>query len=316
MTLLNLNSPEGRSPRGKKSSRVWMGFGLIIAVLGLGSTFAANIQINNDETSEFGQGLTQTVYCGSDSPYEITVTPVSAFVNSTSVPGSDAVAPTWTPASGVRGSFEDVDDNSSSQYRSNARYQDPATGNFIDNQAGYWIKTRNSSDNDLYKGSARSTAPSGYPIFVPQVRERGSSGDYGYYRFTSWTDGFFSGGRDAVPPSSTPTRFEVGAIKITNIPSACVGVDFVISAYGSESDPLELSDALDVTEIASNYDSDGTPEFSFDRTTPGVTLGNSGQISVTQDEGSLKISFTSGAGRLLADALTKIVVETQDNIVG
>ena len=314
MSLLNLNSPEGRSPRGKKSSRVWMGFGLIIAVLGLGSTFAANIQINNDETSEFGQGLTQTVYCGSESPYEITVTPISSFVNSTTNPGSDAVAPTWTSFTGTKGNFVEVDEDSSSKYRSIVQYQNPVTGAVINNQAGYWIKTRNSSsDNDIYKGSSSNTSPNGFPIFVPQERV---SGDYGYYRYTNWVDGFFSGGRDAVPPSSTPTKFELGAVKITNIPSACVGVDFVISGYGSGSSPLKLSEVLDVTEIAANYDSDGSPEFSFDRTTPGVTPGNEGDITVTQDEGSLKFTFTSGSGRLLSDDLTKIVVETQENIVG
>ena len=129
-------------------------------------------------------------------------------------------------------------------------------------------------------------------------------------------DGFFSGGRDAVPPSTTPSKFELGAVKITNIPSACVGVDFVISGYGSGSSPLKLSEALDVTEIAANYDSDGSPEFSFDRTTPGVTPGNEGDITVTQDEGSLKFTFATGSGRLLSDDLTKIVVETQENIVG
>ena len=90
MTLLNLNSPEGRSPRGKKSSRVWMGFGLIVAVLGLGSTFAANININGDRPSEFGQGLTQTVYCGeNDEGESITVTPISAFVNSVDIVGDE-----------------------------------------------------------------------------------------------------------------------------------------------------------------------------------------------------------------------------------
>jgi hypothetical protein len=87
MSLLNLNSPQERNPRGKKSSRVWMGFGLIIAVLGLGSTFAANIQINDGRQSEFGQGVTQTVYCGENEEVTITVTPISAFVNSIEIDG-------------------------------------------------------------------------------------------------------------------------------------------------------------------------------------------------------------------------------------
>ena len=76
MSLLNLNSPAGQSPRGKKSLKMWMGAGLLVAVLGIGSTFAANIQINNNRDSEFGQGLTQTVYCGQEEDESITVTPI------------------------------------------------------------------------------------------------------------------------------------------------------------------------------------------------------------------------------------------------
>jgi hypothetical protein len=79
MTLLNLNSPAGQSSDGKKSIKMWMGAGLVVAVLGIGSTFAANININGSETSEFGQGFTETVYCGT--AVDITVTPISAFVN-------------------------------------------------------------------------------------------------------------------------------------------------------------------------------------------------------------------------------------------
>ena len=85
MTLLNLNSPSGQSSDGKKSKKMWIGAGLVVAVLGIGSTFAANININNNETSEFGQGFTETVYCGEEDdaggPYIITVQPISAFVN-------------------------------------------------------------------------------------------------------------------------------------------------------------------------------------------------------------------------------------------
>jgi hypothetical protein len=84
MTLLNLNSPSGQSSDGKKSKKMWIGAGLVVAVLGIGSTFAANININNNDTSEFGQGFTETVYCGDNGggePYIITVQPISAFVN-------------------------------------------------------------------------------------------------------------------------------------------------------------------------------------------------------------------------------------------
>jgi hypothetical protein len=315
MSLLNLSSPAGQSPRGKKGLKMLMGAGLVVAVLGIGSTFAASININNNDTSEFGQGVTQTVYCGDNpggEPNIITVTPISAFVNSTSNPGSDAVPDTWTRATGIRGSFEEVDDSASDK-RSYVRYQDPETGLYIENQPGYWIKARNSTkSDDVYDGRASATAPNNFPIFVPQVRERVTSGDYGYYPYTNWVDGFFSGGSPAVPASNTPDKFEFGGVKISDIPSACDGRDFVISAYGSGAEPLELSDVLNVTEVAVNYVSgDTTPLFSFDRTTPGVITGAGGKVEVSADTGSIKVLFTSAAVRQLADSVTKVVVETQ-----
>jgi hypothetical protein len=56
-----------------------VGFGLVIAVLGIGSTFAANIQINNNADIEFGRGFTQTVFCGREQ--EVTIAPISTYVD-------------------------------------------------------------------------------------------------------------------------------------------------------------------------------------------------------------------------------------------
>lgn len=83
MSILNLNTPQGRGPRGKKTTKVWMGVGLIVAVLGLGSTFASTITINPAGNTEFGQGVEKTVYCGGSSG-SLTVTPTSSYKNSSS----------------------------------------------------------------------------------------------------------------------------------------------------------------------------------------------------------------------------------------
>jgi hypothetical protein len=56
-----------------------MGIGLVIAVLGVGSTLASTITINGGTNQEFGQGVQRTVYCGGNK--EITVTPVSSYLN-------------------------------------------------------------------------------------------------------------------------------------------------------------------------------------------------------------------------------------------
>ena len=79
MSILNLNGPAGRSPRGKRAVKVWMGIGLVIAVLGVGSTLASTITINGNTNQEFGQGVQRTVYCGGNK--EIIVTPVSSYLN-------------------------------------------------------------------------------------------------------------------------------------------------------------------------------------------------------------------------------------------
>ena len=91
MSILNLNAPQGRGPVGKKSAKIWMGVGLLAAVLGFGSTFAANITLNNGTSpTEFGQGVQQTVYCGGTAN-TLTIKPVSRFVNVSGGSGSFAV---------------------------------------------------------------------------------------------------------------------------------------------------------------------------------------------------------------------------------
>ena len=58
--------------------RLALGASLILFSLVLGSTFAANINLNNNQAVEFGQGLVQTVACDEDG---VTLTPYSSFVN-------------------------------------------------------------------------------------------------------------------------------------------------------------------------------------------------------------------------------------------
>jgi hypothetical protein len=305
MSLLNLNSPQERNPRGKKSSRVWMGFGLIIAVLGLGSTFAANININSNRDSEFGQGLTQTVYCGeNDEGESITVTPISAFVNSVATETLEATE--WRQPIFDEKRFVRV---SSLSLAFEKEIRNDETGD-LEVTKGYYVTSRNDDGDDrFYVGFGRPAAGSIYDTFVPQVL---SGTRYGFYKYVNFVPGALV--------DTLPSTFELGGITITDIPTSCVGRDFIISAYGSTgSDPLELSSALEVTEIAVNWDPlDLEPDYSFNRRIPGIPISNDGKIVIEQagTENSLKIIFSSTAGRLLTDAFAKIVVETQENIVG
>jgi len=80
MSILNLDNGTSRPSGGKKSFRALLGFGLVIAVIGIGSTFASTISINSNQAIEFGQGVQQSIYCGGS--HTITVTPISTFANS------------------------------------------------------------------------------------------------------------------------------------------------------------------------------------------------------------------------------------------
>ena len=75
---------DGQSKVGKKP---WLRIAVIASglavIFGLGSTLAANINLNSGGAVEFGQGVTQTVVCNS-STVELTLTPISTFLNNPS----------------------------------------------------------------------------------------------------------------------------------------------------------------------------------------------------------------------------------------
>ena len=83
MSILNLNAPQGRAPRSGKTTKIWLGVGLLVAVLGIGSTLAANISLNGNQPTEFGQGVESTAYCGGNS-VTLTATPYATYNNSVS----------------------------------------------------------------------------------------------------------------------------------------------------------------------------------------------------------------------------------------
>jgi hypothetical protein len=318
MTILNLNGPSGRESRSKKTVRAWMGVGLVIAVLGIGSTFAANIGINNNNQSEFGQGVSQTVYCGAqgegdnerdsygDRGSKITVTPISAFKNSSRSEGRSAVPSTWIAPTSSSSSFQRV---SSSSYTSSAtsNYVSDLTG-ATSSIRGYWVASRNSSTF-----SSSGNSQSNY-VFVPQIRV---GSDYGYNKYSNWVDGSWTVAVEAVAESRTSSKFYLAGIALSDIPENCEGRDFVISGYGTESSsPLNLIPSLEsVDDITVQWDGSGTPVFSFDRTELNTT-GASGKVEVTQSRDGLKILFTSPTDRQFSNVLGNIVVETQDDLIG
>jgi hypothetical protein len=86
MEFLNLggNSEESvaaPTSRSKKKVFAVVGITLIAATIGIGTTLASNITLNNNQNVEFGQGVAQTVACETTEA-GITVTPLSSFNNS------------------------------------------------------------------------------------------------------------------------------------------------------------------------------------------------------------------------------------------
>ena len=90
MSILNLEyngGSRGRAPRNKRNLKVWIGVGLVGAVIGIGSTLASTITINNGNSTEFGQGISTTIFCGGQKQ-TVQVTPISSFDNADPNPAS------------------------------------------------------------------------------------------------------------------------------------------------------------------------------------------------------------------------------------
>ena len=232
MSILNLNGPAGRTPRGKRSVKVWMGIGLVIAVLGVGSTLASTITINGGTNKEFGQGVQRTVYCGGNK--QITVTPISSYLN----------VPEPVPSESPSGESE-----------------------------------------------SESSTPA---------------------------------------PTDLAGTFYLSAIKVSEIPSECSGVDFVFSVYdqnGSQ-EPIVIT-SLDGSNISSPtvYWFDNP---AVDGDTYGGLLSSirdsyreaSGQMYLeispkTEGKGSFTIKFKAGSQitNALIDQVGRVVIETQNDTI-
>jgi hypothetical protein len=99
MSLLAYES-SGPAPKGgKKNLKLVLGISALAGAITLGSTLAANINLNGGGNVEFGQGLVTATACDPD----ITLTPFSTFVNA---PGGGAFMGTSIVISGVDSSTE------------------------------------------------------------------------------------------------------------------------------------------------------------------------------------------------------------------
>jgi hypothetical protein len=149
--ILNLGgAAKGNSsaPKSRKKLHVVLGVGALAAVLGIGSTLAANIALNGGGNVEFGQGVATTAACDND----ITLTPVSTFSNTEE---DSAFAMTAIQLTGIDLSPEgwDVTLNAGSGGWSlgfTPGYVDGITNEWVD---GFWDPAQSEHAGKYYDGT-------------------------------------------------------------------------------------------------------------------------------------------------------------------
>jgi hypothetical protein len=282
-----------------------MGVGLLAAVLGFGSTFAANISINSPEgTSEFGQGVTQTIYCGADEPTSVKVTPASSYTNS---PATKTLsnAKFITVYSSYASTL--VNPVTIYGYGSSNLPRFSLSSNTV-SKVGWWLN-----------GSLTTSTPvSPQPTFEQVYASPGS-----YYFAERYSDGNFKKPASAPLPVNTDivmsdelSNFKLGKVVISNIPTACNGVDFVISTYGASGSAKELSSSgSSIYEAAVLWNGGGTSYPSKSRTSfQDTRVSYQCQVTSSQTSNSLTYTFTSPV--VSVKDLNKLVIETQEDAIG
>jgi hypothetical protein len=326
MSILNLNAPQGRGPAGKKSLKIWMGVGLLAAVLGFGSTFAASITLNQPGgTTEFGQGVTQTVYCGGDQ--SVTISPISTYQNKVVGEGTPAVAAGTFAARIVNGSILSANDVSVSNSITKTTI---ATGSnssstlprFSSDRAsaktGWWLTspTASSAINPQPSLATVAASPNSYYFAAESSSGKYRKASSLYDEDDRWDSSsvIFRNATAAVEGPVTPASFKVGGVLISEIPLACEGVDFVVSSYAETGGAQTLisGSGVDVKEVAALWTGSGAVTISRDRT----ALVETTLVSGEQSSRTLKIIFNSGSGTTLAASdLYKLIVETQEDVL-
>ena len=265
-------SAEGEgSPKKFKKYRGFIGIGVIAAAVGLGSTLAANININAGPV-EFGQGVAQTVSCSGDE--SVIVTPATSFTNAPSsvsrevtTHGGDTITVTSTAdisigmlvefgemsavVTGIdsyeissyvltlsMGGLPDQIDATAIFTPSSGTEQTVTTGDFPGNDGDYEVGT-----SSMVVGSGLGIEVgmlvSGPGISTNTVVVFVDEGDGTYLEFSK--DTTYSSG-ELTFTNSGQSSFELSDITVSNIPDTCTNKVFTIKIYDNESsEPLEIS---------------------------------------------------------------------------
>jgi hypothetical protein len=271
-----------------------MGFGLAIAVLGIGSTFAANININGGQDTEFGQGRTRTVYCGGDQ--EVTIAPISTYVNTVLAAPENSFQ-----ANFARAYFTGPDDFT-------AESESTPTPSTVNGLTGWWTQGTNTRVLEADQSLPAAKANAGRATFTQRVLRDGVPG---YYKVNGRAPQ-----KVVITPAveASEATFRTAGVLISDIPPECDYVDFVVSFFGETgaAQTMISKDGEEVKEVAYNWEDEIGINYTVSRSRTSFVPTTLVTAETTPD--SLKFIFNSlGATAIEADDLDKIIVETQDN---
>jgi hypothetical protein len=132
---LNLN-PEPASSKKDKNYKKALRVGSVVSLVGLGSTFAANISLNAGDNVEFGQGVAQTAACDEDG---FSITPVASYDNTRSIFRLDRVQVSGLNLTPVGTGWNDSDITGT--YADQAAAKTAHPGQYYDTDANAWKRT-------------------------------------------------------------------------------------------------------------------------------------------------------------------------------
>jgi hypothetical protein len=132
---LNLE-PESTPAKKNKNYKKALRVGSVVSLVGIGSTFAANISLNQGDNVEFGQGVAQTAACDEDG---FSITPVSSYDNARSIFRLDRVQVSGLNLTPVGTGWNDSDLNG--VYADQAAAKTAHPGQYYDTTADAWKRT-------------------------------------------------------------------------------------------------------------------------------------------------------------------------------
>jgi hypothetical protein len=321
MSILNLNTPQGRGPVGKKSVKIWMGVGLLAAVLGFGSTLAANIQINGNEQTEFGQGVAETVFCGGNEA-NVVVRPFSRYQNTvigTSTPEISEVSFMGryvTPVVNIFNS-KNADTSKTTTISGSTSGSVPRWDN-RPTKTGWWLSRANSDSIIDPQPTLMEVAENPSIYYFAEEYRTGK-----YYKASLNIPGIsYSSSKvittafvAAVESPTIPASFRMAGVSISDIPEECEYVDFVLSAFGETGTALTLisGNSVDVKEVAYKWSGLSGSLYTVSKDRNSFVSTDLVTANTTAD--SLTFVFNSEKGTALSPTdLKKIVIETQEDV--